>query len=168
MSALNTFDLEGWLDARATSKESIGEEIVFTHKDNSTSILLPKVGQASEDQALSNSPLSWFYDEFKGASIGNSHVMLASSQKGGVVISQGFRLPDREMMIDTLKKLGFENNADETFFAVEAAWMFAYAIKIADGVASLVRYDRDMKTFESVESLKTVLEDWWNLVCEDE
>lgn len=167
MRALDAFDLEQWLEARATSRELIGDEIVFTHKDLSTSVLLPRLDQDSGDKVLLDSPLSWFYHKFKGASIGDSHVVLASSHKGGIEISQGFRLPDREMVSVTLKEIGIESNHDEIFFAVEAGWMFAYSIKISDDVASLIRYDRDMKTFESVESFEEVLEYWWNLVCYD-
>lgn len=168
MSALDIFDIEGWLEARCTSKESIGEEIVFTHKDGSTSVLLPRLGQSSEDQVLSDSPLSWFYDKFKGASIGSSHVILTATQRSGIEISQGFRLPDREMVNDTLGGLGIVSKHDEIFFAVEAAWMFAYAMNISDGGERLIRYDRDMGTCERVESIETVFDDWWNLVCEDE
>lgn len=168
MNAFDPFNIEEWLGTRATSTKLVGQEILFTHKDGSTSVLLPRSGQAPEDLVLLNSPMSWFYKKYRGASIGSSHVMIAVTEENGIEISQGFCLPDRKMLTSTVESLGIRGKLCEVFFAVEAAWMFAYAMNITDTFASLIRYDRDMNTFEPVYSLQEVLEDWWSLVCADD
>jgi hypothetical protein len=164
MNPFEVFDIEEWLASRSTDRQLADGEIVFSHKDGSTSVLIPKEEGEETDGFLASSPLAWFYERYVGASIGNSHVMLASSRKAGVKISQGFVLPDREKMVATLEDLEVVGEENELLFGVEAAWMFAYGIQ--DG--RLIRHDRDMGESEGVESLESVFQDWWNLVCEDE
>ena len=168
MSAFEPFDLESWLEERSTAKQVIGNELVFSHKDGTTSVLVLRSANSPNDETLESSPMSWFYQKYCGASIGDSHVMLVASCVGGVKISHGFILPDRLMMGSTLLDLGVVGKDGDVFLGTEAAWMFAYAIRSNEGPEKLIRFDRDMQESEEVVSLESVLADWWQLVCEDE
>lgn len=168
MEIFRDFDLEGWLEARSTSKKFINGELVYSHKDNTTSVLVPRCEEDdSLDSILIESPLSWFYKKYTCASVGDSHVILASSKHGGIGISQGYKVPDRQEMTDTLKGLNVVGQEEDYFIGVEAAWMFAYGVRGSGDQCRLIRFDRDMQTTEEVQSIESVFEDWWSLVCED-
>lgn len=168
MKVFENFNLEHWLEIRSVEKKNINGELIFIHKDNTTTILVPSDrDNSSDDIILLTSPLAWFYEKYDGASIGNGHIILASSREGGIEISHGFKIPDRDEMTNILGSLNIVCDYEDFFIGVESAWMFAYAIRRTDGTESLIRFDRDLQTSETVANFKSVFEDWWNLVSED-
>ncbi len=168
METFRNFDLEKWLEARSTKKELINGELVYSHKDNTTTVLIPRSeDDVPYDSKLLSSPLSWFYEKYICASVGNSHVILASSKCGGVEISHGYKVPDRQEMTDTLNGLNVVGETGDYFIGVEAAWMFGYGVRGSGDQSKLIRFDRDMQTAEEVQSLESIFDDWWDLVCED-
>ncbi|MGB0370140.1 MAG: hypothetical protein ACPGN3_02225 [Opitutales bacterium] len=167
MDSFEDFDLETWLEARSDKNELSDGELRFYHKDNTTSVLIPRNDNDGLDPKLLSSPLSWFYKKYLCGSIGNSHIIIGSSKVDGVEISHRYKVPGRLEMTDVLKRVDVTSEVGDYFFAVESAWMFAYAVRPVDNGFELIRFDRDMQTSEVVFSIKSIFDDWWNLVSED-
>ena len=168
MNPFEEFNIEQWLDERSTKKELVNNEWVYKHVDNSISFLVPRTeddGAVDEDLLLS--PLSWLYQKYSCVSIGSSQIMFASLSKEGIQMSKEFTLHGRKDMTLILNRLGVVGNDGDQFFAVEAAWMFAYAIREEDGQFKLIHFDRDFETEREVDNLHSIFDDWWTLVCDE-
>jgi hypothetical protein len=113
---------------------------------------------------METEPLSSFYSEYFGASVGNSQLIFATNIEGGVYVSHKLRLPDFHQMAAQARALGMQLKASEKVFLSEAAWMFLYTLNNEDGRTILRRYDRDCCTYQIVETIYEVLENWWKIV----
>ncbi len=161
---MNPIDLESWLRAHSTEVERVGSELVFTHVNGETSLLLPRESWCDNLLPVEVEPLAAFYREYFGASVGNSQLIFATNVAGGVDVSHGFRLPDFDQMKTQARELGVGVGDAELVFLAEAAWMFIYTLSDEVGKPVLRKYDRDFGTNRVVESLDEVLAAWWNIV----
>lgn len=163
-NTMKSFDLEGWLKAHSTKVERIGAELVFTHVNAETSLLLPREGWRDGVLTTDIEPLASFYGDYFGASLGKSQLTFATNIVGGVDVSHGFRLPDFEQMAAQARELGVNIPESEHVFLAEAGWMFIYTVSNEQGRPVLRKYDRDFGTSREVQSLDDVLAAWWNIV----
>ncbi len=161
---MNPFHLENWLRTHSTKVERVGAEIVFTHVNNETSILLPRGEWRDGLLAVDIDPLASFYGDYFGASLGNSHLTFATNIAGGVDVSHGFRLPDFEQMAAQARELGINIGESEHAFLAEAGWMFIYTMRNEHGRTVLRKYDRHFRTLRTIKNLDEVLTGWWNIV----
>lgn len=163
---MKRFDLETWLKAHCTKVERLGAELVFTHVNGETSVLLPREGWRDGLLAIELEPLAPFYSEYLGASIGNSQLTFATNIAGGVDVSHGFRLPDFEQMAMQARELGVSVGESEQIFLAEAGWMFIYTMSSENGQPILRKYDRDFGTSRTLGGLDEVLASWWKIAGE--
>ena len=161
---MKRIDLETWLKAHSTKVERSGSELIFTHVNGETSVLLPREGWRDGLLAVEVEPLASFYSEYFGASVGNSQLTFATNVAGGVDVSHGFRLPDFDQMAAQARELGVGVGESEQIFLAEAGWMFIYTVSSENGQAVLRKYDRDFGTNRIIESFDEVLAAWWNIV----
>jgi hypothetical protein len=160
---MKTFELEPWLKAHSSKVVSIGSELVFTHPNGGTSVLLPR--DRWQDGLLPIAePLASFYGQYFGASIGNSYLTFATNYPGGLKVSHGFKLLDFDQMAAQTHSLGIRVGEAETVFLAEAAWMFVYTIGTTENRPFLKKYDRDFGTSAIVPDLGSVLDSWWEVV----
>lgn len=163
---IEQFDIAAWLESRSVDREVIDGRIVYTHKNRSKSTLFLRQGSESDDSLLSEL-LPWFYCEYVGASIGGGAILIASTQRGGLQLNDGARLPDRTELTTALGGLRMACDESECFFATSDAWMFAYATNIRGVRKRVYCYDRDFEVKEEIESFSVVFEEWWQIVCEN-
>ena len=161
---MKPFHLENWLRTRSTKVERVGAEIIFTHVNNETSLLLPREEWRDGLLAVDIEPLASFYGDYFGASLGNSQLTFATNIAGGVDVSHGFRLPDFEQMAARARELSINIGESEQAFLAEAGWMFIYTMNNENGCTVLRKYDRDFRTVRKIESLDEVLARWWDIV----
>jgi hypothetical protein len=161
---MSLFNLKDWLRTHSTSARKNDHELVFTHPNGETSILLPRETWKDNLIAVKMEPFSTFYSEYFGASIGNSQIMLGTTIRGGVDISHGFRLQDIEEMGRKVRELEVPIGASEQVFMVEAAWMFIYTLERESGIIRV--HDRDFGTSQIIPDLHEVFESWWTGVVE--
>lgn len=161
---MDGFDLEPWLTAHSLKVEETPTEIVFSHQNGETSVLVRREGFRREVIAVSEPPLASFYARYAGASIGGSQIIIATDLAGGVDVSHGFRIPDLIQMESQVEALGVLASAPERIFMVEAAWMFVYGVSSAGGTSVLRAYDRDFGTSRVIEKFQDVLDAWWQIV----
>jgi hypothetical protein len=161
---MKPFDLEPWLRAHANRVERVGAELVFTHRNGETSVLVPNPGGRGDLLPVGTEPLASFYRAYLGASVGDSQLTFATNVPGGLEVSHGFRLPDFAQMTAQAGELGIAIPPSERAFLAEAAWMFVYTIA-DEGEGPVLRvYDRDYGTVRTVPCLEPVLDDWWSIV----
>jgi hypothetical protein len=159
------FDLESWLMAHSDGVAHRGGELVFTHRTGETSILVPRDERFADLLDVgAPPPVGAFYQRFVGASIGDSQLTFATTVRGGLDVSHGFRLHDFDQMRAEASGLGIEIGPAERAFLAEAAWMFLYTVETGDGPGVLRVHDRDFGTVRIVDDLERVFEDWWDLV----
>lgn len=162
---MESFDLKAWLELHSVKVEQNGSEIVFTHANGRTSVLLlnEDLGNVLPTEPL---PIAGFYDQYAGASIGSSHIMIATNVAGGIkVLDHNFILPDLQEMAAQVGELSV--SADERIFMVEAGWMFAYTAANVEGRMVLREYDRDFNTNRIIKSIEEVFEAWWKMILEE-
>lgn len=160
------FDLETWLKAHSAKVERLGAELVFTHVNGETSVLLPREGWRDGLLAVDIEPLASFYRDYLGASLGNSQLTFATNVAGGLDVSHGFRLPDFDQMAAQAHELGVSVGESEQAFLAEAGWMFIYTMNSESGQTVLRKYDRDSGTSRILASLDEVLTSWWKIMSE--
>jgi hypothetical protein len=165
---MEPFHLESWLRAHSTKVELVGAEIIFTHVNSETSLLLPREGWRDGLHAVDIEPLASFYGDYFGdyfgASLGNSHLTFATNIAGGVDVSHGFRMPDFEQMAAQARELAINIGESEQAFLAEAGWAFVYTMSNENGCTVLRKYDREFGTIRKIESLDEVLAGWWKIV----
>jgi len=160
---MKAFDLESWLRAHSTKEERVGAELIFTHSNGETSLLLPRDSWRDNLLPSGSGPLGSFYQEYFGASVGNAQLTFATNVEGGLPVSHGFRLSDFEQMASQARDLGIDLPESELVFLAEAAWMFVYTASMQGGKPVLREYDRDFRTSRVIQSLDEVLEGWWKI-----
>src|SRR5688572_23459703 len=143
-------DLEKWLRAHSIKEERIDGKQIFTHPFQRESILLPRDYWRDDLLPVDMEPLSDFYRENYGASIGDGHLLFATNIEGGVQLSKGFRLPDLQQMKAQAAELGVIAGESEILFLAVAGWMFLYAVRMTDNGPRIVCYDRDFQTNHEV------------------
>jgi hypothetical protein len=161
---VKAFELDAWLRLHSIKIERIGTELVFTHINGETSVLLPRDSWCDDLIPVEFEPLRTFYDEYFGASIGNSQLTFATNVRGGLDISHGFKLPDFNQMTTQARELGVNLGNNELAFLAEAGWMFIYSLAIERGEPVLRKYDRDFGNNRVIEKFEDVLTAWWCMV----
>jgi hypothetical protein len=160
-------DLKDWLTKHSTNVQELDGELRFTHFRGDTSILLPRVKWRDNLLLPRCAALRSFYDQYFGASIGDSQIIIATNVEGGIEISHGFRIPDLGQMKNSAIEVGMPLTADQEVFMVEAGWMFIYAYDFSTPDASLFYYDRDFKKTHKVDGFEKVLDEWWKMVIDN-
>ncbi len=118
----------------AKKVEKIGTEIVFTHFYGQTSILLPR-DHWQDDLIIAGAPsLASFYNEYFGASIGDSFLIIATNIAGGVDISHKYKMPDLNQPFETAGNLGLKIPPSEHVFIAKAGYMFFYTFSEKDSL----------------------------------
>jgi hypothetical protein len=164
---MKPFNLVAWLRAHSTGVERIGAELVFTHISGETSVLLPRDNRRNSLLAVRAEPLASFYEDYFGASVGNSQLTFATNVVGGLEVSHGFKLLDFDQMAVQARGLGVSVGAFEQVFLAEAAWMFIYTVSKEAGQTVLRVYDRDYGTSKIIDGLDAVFTAWWSIVEND-
>lgn len=163
---VDDIDLESWLSERSDKVERVGKELLFTHPGGSSSILILRDAWLDGELQVGADSLKPFYRKYHGASIGDSQLMIGSNVRGGLVVSQGFTLPDLGAMHEAVLDLGMMIDDFEEVFMIEAAWMFSYSCsKSADSVWR--RHDRDFGKVRVIKSLRSIFDDWWQMVTDE-
>lgn len=161
-------NLPSWLRAHSSTIETKSGEVIFQHNPDLTSILLPRRSNlGNRIIPVENDLLDPFYQEFGGASIGNSHILIAANLEGGKELSHGFRLPDLHQMARTAQSMNIKIPESEHVFMSSAGWMFFYTVSIAPGPLSFREYDRDFGTCRLIHDIDEVFDSWWDLVEAD-
>ena len=160
---MRSFRIEQWLSDHSMKVEKVRSEIVFTHWPGKTSILLA-LEPRRECLISAAEPQAAFYANYSGASIGSSHLIIATNIAGGMDISHGFRIPDLHRMTEIAKEQGIEIPSSEQVFMAGAAYMFFYTIRSTRAGLVLREYDRDFKTSRTLAGLEDVFESWWQIV----
>ena len=166
----NSLNLEAWLSERSTSEFRDSSIITYTHFTEERSILAYRVPRGVNSE-LDRKPkmLQSFYDHFRGASIGNDHIIIGTDEPEAINMPEkGLVLPTTVQMRDIAGGLGVVVPSSECVFMAEAAWMFVYTLDLSEPeTPMLYRYDRDFKKKRRVESIEGVLNSWWEIVQED-
>jgi hypothetical protein len=158
--------ISNWLSRHSTSIERVGNEIRFIHSGSRTSLLVVKDKWPDGLIPVQSEKLRGFFDEGLAASIGNGQIIIGSSIDGGIEVSHGFRIPDLSEMRSNADDFGIDPTDNFEIFMIEASWMFFYGVDLVS--QKLFRFDRDFGTSEAVSSIENVLDDWWQMVLNDE
>jgi hypothetical protein len=159
--------LQNWLAERSVKNESNGTKVKFSHISGDISILLLHDVHVDAVNNIEFEPLSSFYNRYAGASIGDAHILVATSKVGGVQLSNSLRIPDLREMTMIARELEFPIGRDEQVFMVSAAWLFVYTINSNGKEGVLREYDRDFSKIRVIKDLDEVLESWWKIVLAD-
>jgi hypothetical protein len=161
-------DIEQWLSERSTDVRRIGSELHFTHLDKpvGVSVLIEHPRHLEAPCVNVRTPeLAAFYGRFLGGSLFGGMLMIASPMKGGVQLSEGFRLPDLDEAKQFARDYEFSIGDDTDVFLISSAWTFLYSPGKSP-TAPLICYDRDFRTISEDRSFSQVLSEMWTIVNE--
>jgi hypothetical protein len=88
---MSDFDLKEWLSEHSSKFERTKTELIFTHFNGQTSILLPRDRWRDGLLTVEIGELAPFYGDYFGASIGNSQLAFATNIIGGIDVSHAGR-----------------------------------------------------------------------------
>jgi len=150
-----------WLRSHSVSVARVGNELQFKHSESHSSLLILKDDRLDNLIPVESDLLRGLFAGCMAASIGNGHLIIGSTAKGGIMTSHGYRIPDLNEMRLQAADIGMKNPYISETFMIEASWMFLYGV--VPGGDRLLRFDRDFGTYESLSSIESVLCDWWQV-----
>lgn len=153
--------LINWLNSHSTSVKQVGNELLFKHTESRSSVVVLKNEWLDGLIPVHSPLLQNLFNGCLAASIDNGHVIIGSIVEGGITLSHGYRIPDLNELRITAARLGMQNVEASEAFMIEAAWMFLYGIDAES--KSLLRFDRDFDSYETVSSIENVMDDWWQI-----
>lgn len=158
--------LISWLRRHSTSVKEEGGELKFIHANNRSSILAVRADWLDDTIRIENRALADFYSAYWAASIGNGYIIIGTPIQGGLEVSHGFRVPDLQHIREKSESLGMHDAKSMEAFMIEASWMFLYGID--QNTNHLVRFDRDFGSCEVISSIENVLDEWWQIVADEQ
>lgn len=156
-------DIERWLAENSKEVRRVGSELHFTHSYRSRSVLIERPSHSEMPFVnIHAAELAEFYRRFLGGSLFNSMLMIATPLKGGVQISEGFRLPDLDEVKQFARDYEFSIADDTDLFLISSAWMLLFSPGKTPG-GPLICYDRDFRTIDEDRTFAEVLSEMWFL-----
>src|SRR5437879_3463296 len=98
-----------WLRSHSISVERVGSELQFKHSESHSSLLVLKDNWLDDQIPVTSDLLCGFFDRCSAASIGNGHIIIGSTVRGGVDVSHGYKIPDLNEMRRQAANLGMAN-----------------------------------------------------------
>jgi len=146
--------------------EQVENELRFKHTESRSSVVVLKDKWLDGLIPVHSPLLQNLFSGCLAASIDNGHVIIGSIVEGGTTLSHGYKVPDLNELRITAARLGMKNADASEAFMIESAWMFLYGID--PDSESLLRFDRDFNTYETVSTIESVMDDWWQIVIDED